>query len=350
MLKSLRVKNFRGFRDLEINELARVNLFGGRNNAGKTTLLESLLMLASGGHPQAIVRTARGIESAVGKPETIRDVLWRPLFTELDTNERIEISAVHKSAGVLTLTVTLSRAKTRKIPLGDGARLPQNGLALNEHDLLFVFAAADRNSEARLRTTGDGMAVEASGIEQAFDSAILLSSTEDLQEDARMLGRLSLRKQQGIVADALRVIEPRLASVDDNSSSGRPMIWGDIGLPELVPLPTMGEGMTRLARLVLAICDTPGGLVLADEIENGIHHSVMPNVWRALDLAAQKFNTQVVATTHSSECIEAAYSALDAESFRYHRLNVKNGENRCTTYVPEAMRGAVFHGFEVRGS
>ena len=348
MLNSVRIRNFRRLRDLTIGDLARVNLFGGRNNTGKTTLLESLWMLARGGRPQAIMRAARGIESAVGTPETVRDVLWRSLFTDLDTNERIEISAIHESRGALTLTVMPSKSGTVEIPLG-GSGLPRNGSALDKHDLLFVFTGGNRRSEARLRTTGNGMAADESEIEEAFGSAMLLSNTGDLQEDARMLGRLSRRKQQGIVADALRIVEPELMNVYDNSSSGRPMIWGDIGLPELVPLPVMGEGMTRLARLVLAICATPGGLVLADDIESGIHYSVMPDVWRAVDLAAQKFGAQVIATTHSAECIEAAHKALDDDSFRYHRLNVKRGENRCTTYAAESMRGAVFHGFEVRG-
>ena len=85
------------------------------------------------------------------------------------------------------------------------------------------------------------------------------------------------------------------------------MIWGDIGLRELVPLAVMGDGMSRLARLVLAIADAPGGLVLVDEIETGLHHTVLSDVWRVVDEAARQFETQVVATTHSYECIRAAH-------------------------------------------
>ena len=65
------------------------------------------------------------------------------------------------------------------------------------------------------------------------------------------------------------------------------MIWGDIGLPELIPLPVMGEGMTKIASLVLAIATAKGGIVLVDEIENGLHHSVLPKVWETVDRAAQ---------------------------------------------------------------
>ena len=148
--------------------------------------------------------------------------------------------------------------------------------------------------------------------------------------------------------EALQAIEPRLQSIEDNSSSGAPMIWGDVGLPELVPLSAMGEGMTRIARLVLAISATPDGLILIDEIESGLHHSVLPKVWKVVDTAAKQFNTQVFATTHSFECIEAAHKALGADGFFLHRLEANGTENRCVTYEPEAISAAMRHYMEVR--
>ena len=42
MYKSFRVKNFRCFKDLQINDLGRVNLIAGKNNTGKTALLEAM--------------------------------------------------------------------------------------------------------------------------------------------------------------------------------------------------------------------------------------------------------------------------------------------------------------------
>ena len=97
------------------------------------------------------------------------------------------------------------------------------------------------------------------------------------------------------------------------------MIWGDIGLSELVPLPAMGEGITQIARLVLAIASAPDGVVLVDKVENGIHHSVLPDVWRAIDEVAKQFRTQIFATTHSFECIEVAHQALGPDGFLLHR-------------------------------
>ncbi len=147
---------------------------------------------------------------------------------------------------------------------------------------------------------------------------------------------------------ALRVFEPRLQSIEDNSSSGSPMIWGDIGWSELVPLSVMGEGMTQIARLVLGIASVPDGVVLVDELENGIHHTVLPDVWRVIDEAAKQFQTQIFATTHSLECVIAAQDSLSENRFRLHRLEIADKTSSCITYEPDAIDSAIRHNLEVR--
>ncbi len=100
--------------------------------------------------------------------------------------------------------------------------------------------------------------------------------------------------------------------------------------------------------MVLAISSTPHGVVLVDEIENGIHYSVLGKVWRAVDLAARRFDVQVVATTHSFECMQAAHDALD-NGLLFHRIDGDDeGGNRCVTFEAEELATAISHGLEVR--
>src|SRR6266567_9353557 len=47
ILDSLEIRNFRGFRHLQIERLSRVNLIVGKNNVGKSNLLEALRLYAS---------------------------------------------------------------------------------------------------------------------------------------------------------------------------------------------------------------------------------------------------------------------------------------------------------------
>ena len=150
--------------------------------------------------------------------------------------------------------------------------------------------------------------------------------------DAIRLGSLRKRKQGDVVLEALRVIEPRLRSIEENSASGFPMIWGDIGLSELVPLAVMGEGITRFASIVLTMVEVPGGVMLIDEVENGIHHSVLTDVWRMIDDASRRFGVQVFATTHSFECVHAADQAIQTDDLALHRLEIEDDRCRCVTY------------------
>ena len=88
--------------------------------------------------------------------------------------------------------------------------------------------------------------------------------------------------------------------------------------------------------------------MLVDEIENGLHHSVLPDVWRVVGKVAEQFDVQIFATTHSYECVEAAREALGPDGFRLHRLEVIDDMTRCVTYDADAVDGAIRHNMEVR--
>lgn len=348
MFKNLRIRNFRAFDDLEIPRLGRVNLITGKNNSGKTSLLEALFLLCCAGNPEMALRinAIRGIDWAQGSamPET----LWKPTFADFDMTRTVEIEGHYTPFGPLILNIALAQPDSIQLPFDIPGRTLAAGIS-SERDLKVSFKkGSERAVESRIRLAGDGFQIDPPVPPLPFRARLLTSRTGNLQEDAQRLGKLRQRKQGELVLSALRIVEPRLRSVEDNSASGVPIIWGDIGLAELTPLPVMGEGMTRIARLILAISDAPGGVVLVDEMENGLHHSVLGKVWRAIGEAARQFNTQVVASTHSLECMQEAHQSLDAEDLLIHRLENKGGTIRCKTLGPDQIRATVEHNFEIR--
>ena len=348
MLKNARIRNFRGLRDLKIGELSRINLIGGRNNAGKTTLLEALFILSGGANPHVMLRANRGIDEVAGSSDTVSEVLWKPLFSELDTTRTIEISADSTVLGSVALSISLSRSNTVEIPL-DRPNASISEPPGNRMLMLSFARGTCEEVQGKIRTVGEGIAIDAPESNVAFPAAILLQHVSSLHGDAQMLGQLHKRKEHDIVLDALRAIAPNITAVEENSSSGHPMIWVDVGLPELLPLPTMGDGVTRVARLILAMSVVRKGVVLMDEIENGIHHSTAPEFWRVIGEVARRFDVQIIATTHSYECFEAAHEALSNDDFRYYRIETEtDGKNRCIDYPPDAAKGARQFGMEVR--
>lgn len=355
MLKRLQIRNFRGFNNLDVDQLSGINLIAGRNNSGKTSLLEALFLLSGAGNAQMALNAnvIRGLEpSGVSTSEPF----WKQLFFGLDMGQSIEIEGTHASHGQLILRIAPERQASGKISLDRTGRISETNL-FDERSLAFQYTRGSSEpieSHIRLKSQEiESMKSQEIEISQPatnypFRAIILLSRTRNICEDAVRLGMLRRQKQGDLLVKALQVVEPRLQTIEDNSSSGTPMIWGDIGWPELVPLSVMGEGMTQIARLVLAIAFTPNGVVLVDEIENGFHHSVLPAIWRAVDTAAEQFRTQLFATTHSLECVTAAHESLSADRFRLHRLETTGETSRCVTYEPDSIDAAIRHGLEVR--
>ena len=109
------------------------------------------------------------------------------------------------------------------------------------------------------------------------------------------------------VIDAMRIIAPEtedfaLLHPQDQVSSLRLRVKDQDGP---VPIKIMGDGMNRLFGLGMALGCAKGGILLVDEIENGIHWSVLPEVWRFIVKVAKLLDVQVFATTHSNDCLKA---------------------------------------------
>ena len=357
MFESLRIRNYRVFSDLEINNLARINLIGGKNNSGKTSLLEAIFLLSSGGNPQFALNTnvVRGPDAGVVSNPQSFETAWKHLFYGLDMSCPIEISGYHSHCSEMTLRIMAERDQVAHIPFNGASGVSSEGIA-DGSALVFKYAdSVNPEAEGRISILPKGLNVEQTSSRIPFNARILLARVGNSQEDATLLGKMRTQKRGHILLEALKTVEPRLQSVEDNSASGIPMIWGDIGLSEMVPLYVMGEGVTRVARIVLAISAAPGGVVLVDEVENGIHHSVMSKVWKAISATADKFDTQIFATIHSYECIEKAYEGLGADGFRFHRVTTRNvvdntpiTPSRFTTYTPGMIETAIRHYMEVR--
>ena len=346
MLESVRIRNFRVLRDLEIPELARINLVSGLNNSGKTSLVEALQLLTMGGDIVGGASVWRVNEGQHARGATVHED-WKLMFRDLDTNSEIEVVANHSSRGRLLLKIWIAQPRKMEFPLnGDDVSSPTDQWANDVLTASFSEDGHEVNSATTIK--GNSLQLEHPKKNMQIHSAIFRSYRGNFAEDAQALGELRRQKRHTPVEKALRIIDPRLKSVESNPSLGSPIIWADVGLSELVPLPALGEGMTRIARLIMGICLSPGGVVLMDEIENGLHHSVVPDLWRAIDGTAREFDTQVIATTHSFECFAAAHRALGNEGFLFHRLETENEANRCVTYPADAIEGAVEHGLEVR--
>ena len=363
MFKSLRIRNYRVFKDLEISGLHRINLIAGKNNSGKTSLLEAIFLLAQGSNPVSALSAGIFRSPHQSDPTDARrtalhiGTFYRQIFHVADTDQTIVLEGtVHidgrdTPSGKMSLSIYVDQPEVTELIFGSNG---ENGELEIGRGRSLVFVPKYGNltgKERRLQMTGRGVRVHGEAdVNVSLKARVLFSGLGNTRDDAIDLALLRTKRQGDIIYKALSAVEPRLKALEDSSASGEPMIWADVeGMPELMPLPVMGEGMTRLTRMLLAIANAPGGVVLIDEIENGFHHSVQTKVWKSIACAAEQFDTQIFATTHSYECFENAVNALGSDGFRFIRpRKTRDGGNEAVVYEPEMIEAAIRHYIEVR--
>lgn len=150
---------------------------------------------------------------------------------------------------------------------------------------------------------------------------------------------------------ALQVIEPRLQGLVVLTDGGVPRLWVELRGGTLLPIENMGDGVGRELLILTTIAASRDGVVLIDEVENGIHHVALRQFWSSIAAFADTVNCQVFATTHSRECIEAAFEEFtesQSASFVLQRLYRKGDSIRAEAYEGEKLSAALETGFEVR--
>lgn len=359
MLNDLHIHNYRLFRELKVPKFRRINSFIGKNNVGKTSLLEALHLLHGSGDPRLLDSKdiIRDFRFDTKRVDVTIDVLWKPLFGDLKIEHPIIIEGQHGPHRPLRLEILLRKQQVKR-------------LTLTQYNIEQILSRNYRSIAAvMLYKDGDKDVVETS-IQEAGDSSlelkdapsndlttrsILIAPNNQSQHmDAMRLAAIRQQKMAEIITELLKSIDPKIEGIEDNSSSGVPAIWVDIGLRELVPLSVIGNGIVQILRMLIAILSCPNGIVLIDEIENGLHHSILPNLWKAINEASKKFNVQVVSTCHSYECVSAMSGVIDEEEFYVYRLQRQNDETRdeprieCIEIEPQVLQTAIEYGMEIR--
>ena len=353
MFTSLKVSGYRGLRSVEIERLGRVNLVAGRNNSGKTSLLEAVFLVAHGGSARAALNRNVLRSGFTAGPGAAEDVwgLWGPLFSDLDLSQPVSISGRDATHGSIGLKIEHRYSgRVGRVSASPDTRSGVRG----SPELHFALTVPARNGQpartvrSHVSFVEDGANVDVKGDPLAARCVILKSGADHAQNDAWRLGLLRVRKQAGIVVEALQLVEPRLQALDGFTGPGGHTLWAAIGLSEQIPLTVLGDGVNRLAKLLLAMAHERDLVVLVDEIENGFHHSVLEKVWKAVFTTAERFDTQVIATTHSYECIAAAHAASPGHDLALHRLDADDNGVRCVSYDSESIEAALRHHLEVR--
>jgi hypothetical protein len=341
MLTSIHIQGFKGFKDTHIAPLRKVNLILGGQNVGKTSLLEAVYLGAS------------PIGNVQGLPAVFRLVEGRDSQRFLDMTFKGVAASIELEFGLNGLL----------IDEGDGQKygnliteinLPQKtspdrgyvgGLGFDgvQYSRVIESASLDRLSGG-----------VTAGVLALTQTPLAISVNLPSQfNTVQLLDQVVLKRKKRTLLEALRRIEPRLEDIHSLSPDGEQRVYLELnGLDTAVPLQQLGHGFSRLLHLYCSLLVTDAKLALMDEVENGIHYASLPLLFQGVHDMASTQGVQTLMTTHSWDCIRAAYQTFaDADAlqdFQLIRLE-REGDNVRAVVINGDMLDTVMEaGYEVR--
>jgi hypothetical protein len=349
IITSLSIEHFRSLRKLKIEGLGMVNLITGKNNTGKSSVLEALRILAAGAaSPSVLSSILRYREEDISEaeaagipvdPESLNQ--FSSLFTgfpKVSENQDAIVLVANGGQRSMRLSISVGLFSKEQEPDGSSRLVlqkPQTTLfpVHPETELMPALVMEEFGIKRILPMDYPGFS-RGRSFRAAFNEEPRLPCAfvspyggERTANLGVLWDKIALSDREKEVVEALKIVGPEIIAVSMvGGESPRQMRTAIVRSREFarpVPLRSFGDGLNRLFGIVLSLVNAKDGFLLIDEFENGMHHTVQLEVWRVIFRLSKLLNLQVFATSHSWDAVatfqQAAQNDDEASLIRLTR-------------------------------
>lgn len=362
-MKELSIKNYKCLDNFSISGVQQVNLFTGRNNTGKSTVLEALFLLFSGGDLDAFSKVVK-LRDVFINTENLDNIAFFSLFVKNHIVSFDKSLSTHISFGKYDISFGFHYfSKSRKV--GDQQEQCFNVVSYNgdypeDSSLCFKVKFKDTYN---LYNLGSNLFQEVKIItplisEFYIDKVHFIAAKSlDMQEVSLLWDKIIYTSKEDFVIDALKLIEPkitRLSFVQDQFSIQPNLRVPVVKLegsekPHL--LSAMGDGINRILGIILVLVNAQDGVVCMDEFENGLHYAVQAQLWQIIFKIANKLNIQIFASTYSNDTITSFAQVLEQNKDyqgSLYRMHKKKEEIKANLFTQQELKEAALQGINLR--
>ncbi|GAA8286338.1 ATP/GTP phosphatase [Helicobacter pylori] len=333
MIQSVRIKNFKNFKDTTIDGFTKLNIITGENNAGKSNLLEALYCLVGKSmHPCANIT------------EVYDNIRKEPLTTEsknlmfygLDTKEEIQIVTTLDNNQTLDLQIKFIASENQKVI--ESQIMPTVEHAQEFSRLNFTLKKNNKeiyNDHLNITKIPNFPPIpnqsgynrqfknfEPSQLQELlpFKSAAIITPSDVAYRQVRMTQDMSKICSNNQLEEELNKhlnqFDNNIQSISFNTNNQLKLKMRNI--QEKLPLSVFGDGLMKYLYIVSAFIAKNATTIYIDEVENGLHFSRMGLLLKnIIDFINNNKdgNLQVFMTTHNQEFIEILDQVIKEKNF-----------------------------------
>ncbi|RVZ65875.1 AAA family ATPase [Helicobacter pylori] len=332
MIQSVRIKNFKTFKDTQIDGFTKLNIITGGNNVGKSNLLEALYCLVG-----------KSMHPCANLTEIYDNIRKEPLTTEsknlmfygLDTEKEIQIVTTLDNNQTLDLQIKFIASEKQKviesqiIPTAEQTQMPSqlnftlkknNEEIYNDHlniTKAYNFPPIPNQSgyNRQFKNFDPNQLQKLLPFESAtiIPSDVVYRQAHMIQAVSKICSNNQLEEE---LNKHLNQFDNNIQSISFNTNNQLKLKVKNI--KEKLPLSAFGDGLKKYLHIVSAFMADNAKTIYIDEVENGLHFSRMKLLLRCvIDFINDNKdgNLQVFMTTHSQEFVEILDQVIKEKNF-----------------------------------
>ena len=323
MISSFQISNYKNLDSILLDNLKNVNLLVGDNNAGKTNILEALMLYASQFNLETIqnILGSRGEDVSMFSSSQASNSLntFLPLVYNYDgkilqssgitlstTNRKVSLKIMYR---IISQTAT-NRTAITLLPIGSTAKIPLTQKVISRE----VVLVAERSSTNHVL-----MSLQQPLLTQVIIPPTPITTYRYVHCPSKrannldvLWGNITMTPLENYVLNALKVIEPQITNfniVKDKNNRTIPKV--SINNQSPIPIYSMGDGICHILNIILALLNVQDGILLLDEVDSGLHFNKHKELWKILIHLSNALNIQIFATTHNQDCMRALAEVSD---------------------------------------
>ena len=295
-----------------LDDVKQINLLVGKNNCGKSSILDAVFLLSGFSNPLLSLR----INQFRDYDKFDEEDLVLNFYNMLPDNH-IQIHGDMTNGASRDLKITPIASESRYVvskenissqSLSNKEANISTGLTMN---FSYLKANGERKSDSSAivitSQQSDNIKIRPPKDYTETLSGVYINSKFAFNIAVDNLMKIIKEKQEHVIVEILRQIDPKIKSISVLKSA----VNVDIGLSRLVPINMLGDGIRKMLAIISSLYACKGGVIFIDEIDNGLHFSSLSSLWKAIIKTAELLDVQVFATTHNIESLQSLNKILN---------------------------------------
>lgn len=357
LFKNITIKDFRGFEQVTISNLSQINVFLGKNNSGKSTILEAIFLLTGMSNPDVPNRINRLRTMEGNSMEQFKYLFHNINF---QNHPKFEANLFGEEYRYLELSPLYNMATSGgKVYPDSSAKISTSSeTSSNITGIKSSFKTKKGTQETKeyensLTVLPDGTIRNSidENYKETINAIFIPTDKRDLNASMNYAELVKKQKKEFVI-ESLKRFDNKIQSVEVLPDD---IYLGMEGMEELLPVSMAGDGMRRFITIISSIANPSNKIILIDEIDNGLHHTAYKLLWKNIFNMAITNDVQLFITTHNWEtlvCLKdvlADSSEKEQESLRVYTVEkTKLKGMQAYEYSYEGLKGAIEKEIELR--